>query len=107
MDHHCVWLNNCIGYYNHKPFLLFLIYASLLAIFCGVESGKVVYAFFTDIGGDDVSSLAHLGGVRGPDAPSQEIVDFKPVSHLMVCMAGLIFTLSIGSFTLFHLYLVA
>jgi hypothetical protein len=60
MDHHCVWLNNCIGYYNHKPFLLFLIYASLLAIFCGVESGKVVYAFFTDVGGDDVSVVAFL-----------------------------------------------
>ena len=26
MDHHCPWINNCIGFYNRKPFMLMLIY---------------------------------------------------------------------------------
>ncbi|KAG0289624.1 palmitoyltransferase for Vac8p [Linnemannia gamsii] len=32
MDHHCPWVNSCIGYNNLKFFYLFILYASLLAI---------------------------------------------------------------------------
>lgn len=33
MDHHCVWLNACVGHKNYKLFLLLLLYGGIFAIF--------------------------------------------------------------------------
>lgn len=34
MDHHCPWVNNCVGYYNQGYFIRFLFYVDISCLIC-------------------------------------------------------------------------
>lgn len=48
MDHHCVWIANCVGVYNTKAFLLFMTYT---AAACLVSGAMLVPKFVRSLSG--------------------------------------------------------
>ncbi|CAK9153455.1 unnamed protein product [Ilex paraguariensis] len=33
MDHHCLWINNCVGHRNYKTFFILVLYATMASIY--------------------------------------------------------------------------
>ncbi|CAN6663768.1 palmitoyltransferase Pfa3p [Trichomonascus vanleenenianus] len=85
MDHHCPWFSTCIGFRNHKFFIMFLYYVSLLCSVCFVGSMGLVYTFFRN---------------------GQQANEYLELSWVLLATISGVFGLAVGAFSGYSLYLV-
>ncbi|BES99368.1 DHHC palmitoyltransferase [Nesidiocoris tenuis] len=43
MDHHCPWLNNCVGHYNHRYFFMYMVFIALSTLFIMIFGAEIAY----------------------------------------------------------------
>ena len=60
MDHHCIWVNNCIGAGNHKYYILTMIYTWLISLITLISGIVGLISVLQDLGGVNFHGAASL-----------------------------------------------
>ncbi|KAM7442821.1 Palmitoyltransferase zdhhc16 [Porites harrisoni] len=118
MDHHCPWINNCVGHFNHQHFILFCIFMCLGTLYVTVSARNLfIMHFFHDWSrasinnGKNNSTLLHVSSRVKPAGSYRYKEESASKSEhrciLFVFMLCSSVTLALGILTGWHCRLIS
>jgi hypothetical protein len=97
MDHHCPWVVGCVGFRNHKYFLNFLVWTSLLLAYVVLLQHALVWGTCLSLG-PWFQPLLLPQYQYSPICSANVVVNYASMATLLG---------SVGSFDCFHVFLSA
>ncbi|PHJ17116.1 dhhc zinc finger domain-containing protein [Cystoisospora suis] len=111
MDHHCPWINNCVGFYNRRYFIQLLLYALLSLFFVFIHG--FYFIFMESIRSTQPVANRFGGGGSSPHTHSEydpsEGSALTVLKYVYVCLMlffSMVLIFALIPFSRFHLNLV-
>lgn len=101
MDHHCVYISNCVGRNTLKPFILFLNYATVACLLCLYV--YVVNFYQTNTKRADNDGIRLFSGLIGLPITYETLTLQKPIALLEKLL--FFFTAAMGGMTSYTNYI--
>ncbi|XP_040291893.1 palmitoyltransferase ZDHHC16 isoform X1 [Bufo bufo] len=112
MDHHCPWLNNCVGHYNHRYFFSFCLFMTLGCIYCSISSRVMfqeAYATIQKMKHHEAQRLQLAGNETYSQTPPPAFSFWERVFHKCIIYLWVLCSsvaVALGALTLWHAMLI-
>ena len=91
MDHHCPWLNGCVGHFNHRYFYLYMVYTVLGCLFLMAFGLEILWYEVFPTENHDLSitndmTISQEHNTTSGDPPQKHVEEFSLFSRRSLIM---------------------